>query len=45
MLPYVNRFYRNSAKGKFRVDCAWLEKRPTELRILLGLEEGLGTRV
>ena len=44
-LPYVNRVYRNSAKGKFRVDCISLEKRPAELRILLGLEESLGTRV
>ena len=45
MLPYVNRVYRNSAKGKICVDCTWLEKQPAELRILLGLEESLGTRV
>lgn len=35
---YVNRFYRNSAKGKMYVDWAWLEKLLVDIRILLGLE-------
>lgn len=38
VIPYVNRFCRNSAKGKMHMDWAWLEKLPVDRRILLGFE-------